>query len=133
VNQNGFKQMQINLSGLGCWIAFFGVIWLLGAVGLGWLVRSLAVLVLLIMLAPVLLFLGFRFWLKRSLVQADCPVCTTTLTGIKGTQTQCPNCGTLLKADGEGFHRLQEEGTIDVTAVDVTPDPPSSLPEGEQR
>lgn len=128
MNQNGSNQLQLNFSGLGCWIAFFGIIWLLGAVGLGWLVKSLAVLVVLLMLAPVLAFLGFRFWLKRNLVQADCPVCATALTGIKNTQTVCPSCATPLKAEADSFRRLQEEGTIDVTAVDVTPEGPSSLP-----
>ena len=45
MNQPGFRQIQFNLSGLGCWLTLFGVIWLLGAVGLGWLIESLTVIV----------------------------------------------------------------------------------------
>jgi hypothetical protein len=131
VNQPGFRQFQFNLSGLGCWLTLFGLIWLLGAVGLGWLVKSLAVLVVLVLLAPVLGFLGLRFWLRRNLVQANCPVCTTTLTGIKGAETLCPSCGTPLKVNADGFSRLTEAGTIDITAVDVTVEA-VTLPEGDE-
>ncbi|MGF1568079.1 MAG: hypothetical protein ACFCVD_08395 [Nodosilinea sp.] len=131
MNQNGFNQIRFNLSGLGCWIALIGVVWLLGAIGLGWLVKSLVVLVFLILLAPVLIFLGLRFWVRRNLVQAPCPVCTADLTGIKGAETLCPSCGTPLKVEADGFHRLQEAGTIDVTAVDVTPESRGSRLEGD--
>lgn len=122
MNQPGFKQIQFNLSGIGCWLTAIAGIWLLGAIGLGWLVKSLAVLILLIMLAPVLIFFGLRFWLNRNLVQANCPVCGTSLTGIKGAETLCPSCGTPLTVEADGFQRLTEAGTIDVTAVDVTPE-----------
>ncbi len=136
MNQPGFRQIQFNLSGLGCWLTLLGVIWLLGAVGLGWLIKSLAVIVVLILLIPVFAFVGLRFWLKRNLVQARCPVCTTPITGIRDAATQCPNCGTVLTATATGFQRQAEEGTIDITAVDVTVDAvtldtPPTLPEGE--
>jgi hypothetical protein len=134
VNQNGPNQIQLNFSGIGCWLMAIGIIWLLGAVGLGWIVKSLAVLVVLLILAPVFLFLGVRFWLKRNLVQAECPVCATSLTGLKGAQTLCPSCGTPLQVEANGFHRLAQEGTIDVDAVDVvdvTVDPLPNLPEGD--
>ncbi len=120
MNQDGFNQFRFNLSGIGCWLTALGVIWLLGAVGLGWVVKSIAVIAILIMLAPVFIFLGLRFWLKRNLIQADCPVCSTSLTGIKGAETLCPNCGTPLKVEAEGFKRPAQEGTIDLNAVDVT-------------
>lgn len=137
MNQPGFRQIQFNLSGLGCWLVLFGVIWLLGAVGLGWLVKSLAVIVVLILLIPVFAFVGLRFWLRRNLVQAHCPVCTTPLTGLKNAATQCPNCGTVLTTTATGFQRQREEGTIDITAVDVTVDavtldPPPTLPDSDQ-
>jgi hypothetical protein len=136
VNQNDLKQIRFNLSGIGCWVMVIGIIWLLGAVGLGWLIKSLAVLVVLLMLAPVLVFIGLRFWLKRNLVQADCPVCSTGLTGLKGAETLCPSCGTPLKVEADGFHRLAEAGTIDVEAVDVvdiTAEQLPNLPEGENQ
>ena len=137
MNQPGFRQIQFNLSGLGCWLTLLGVIWLLGAVGLGWLVKSLAVIVVLILLIPVFAFVGLRFWLKRNLVQGNCPVCTTPLTGLKDAVTPCPNCGTVLATTPEGFQRQTEDGTIDITAVDVTVDAvtldlPPTLPEDEQ-
>lgn len=136
MSQPGFRQIQFNLSGLGCWLTLLGVIWLLGAVGLGWLVKSLAVIVVLILLIPVFAFVGLRFWLKRNLVQANCPVCSTPITGLKDAATQCPNCGTVLTAAINGFQRQAEEGTIDITAVDITVDAvtldtPPTLPEGD--
>ncbi|HIK46838.1 MAG TPA: hypothetical protein IGR64_18480 [Leptolyngbyaceae cyanobacterium M65_K2018_010] len=135
MHQPGFRQIQVKGSGLGCWLTLLGLVWLLGAMGLGWLIKSLALLILLVMLTPILAFLGFRFWLRRNLVQAACPVCSTALTGLKGTQTLCPNCGTPLETDGRGFQRLTEEGTIDVTAVDVVEVAAEAVPqlsEGEE-
>lgn len=131
MNQPGFRPIQFNLSGIGCWLVLLGVIWLLGAAGLGWLVKSLAVLVGLMLLTPVLVFVGLRFWLRRNLVQAACPVCATPLTGLKGAETLCPSCGTQLKAGIDSFERPTEDGTIDVTAVDVTVETLPTLPEGE--
>lgn len=132
MNFNRSNQIQLNFSGLGCWLTLLGVIWLLGAVGLGWIVKSLAVLVVLVLVTPVLAFLGLRFWLRRNLVQGACPVCATAVTGIKGAETTCLNCGTALRTEADGFSRLAEAGTIDVTAVDVvdvTAKP--VLPEGD--
>ncbi|MEY3299236.1 MAG: hypothetical protein RLZZ597_2496 [Cyanobacteriota bacterium] len=134
MKQPGFRQIQFNLSGLGCWLTALALLWLLGAVGLGWLIKSLAVIVVLILLIPVFVFVGLRFWLRRNLVQAACPVCATPLTGIQGAVTQCSNCGTVLMASATGFRRQADEGTIDITAVDVTVDAvtleaPPTLPE----
>ncbi|MEB3289829.1 MAG: hypothetical protein VKI82_07930 [Leptolyngbya sp.] len=140
MKQPGFRQIQLNMSGLGCWLTLLGVLWLLGAVGLGWIVKSLAVIVALILLIPVFAFVGVRFWLKRNVIEANCPVCDTPLTGIKDGATQCFTCGTVLTTTTHGFQRMTEEGTIDITAVDVvdvtadtlTLDVPSTLPEGDQ-
>ncbi len=140
MSQPGFRQIQFNLSGLGCWLTLLGILWLLGAVGLGWIVKSLAVIVVLILLIPVFAFVGVRFWLKRSLIQGNCPVFTTPLTGIKDATTQCPNCGTVLTTTANSFQRQAEEGTIDITAMDVvditadtlTLDTSPTLPEPDQ-
>lgn len=136
MNRNNFNQIRVNLPGLGCWLTLIGVVWLLGAVGLGWLVKSLAVLVVLTLAAPVLGFLGLRFWLRRNLVQGPCPVCSTALAGIKGAEMRCLNCGTPLHTEINGFSRITEAGTVDVTAVDVsatdiTVDAKPVLPEGD--
>jgi hypothetical protein len=119
VNQFDLRSVQFNLSGIGCWLTLIGLVWLLGAVGLGWLVKSVALLLLLLFLTPILAFLGFRFWLQRNLTRANCPVCETPLTGLRGTAIACPNCGTSLEVLATAFERVAEAGTIDVTAVDV--------------
>ncbi|MEM8805172.1 MAG: hypothetical protein AAGF01_03890 [Cyanobacteria bacterium P01_G01_bin.38] len=119
MTQNGPNGLQINFSGIGCWLTLIGLAWLIGAVGLGWVVKSALVLFGLIAIAPVIAFIGFRFWLKQRLVQGNCPVCSQPLAGLTTMQTACPNCGTALKATREGFQRATPEGTIEVQAVEV--------------
>lgn len=119
MNQNDLRQLNLNFSGIGCWLTAIAGAWLLGALGLGWLVKSFVVLVLLLLLAPIVAFVGFRWWLQRNVIQADCPVCSFNLTGLNGTQSICPNCGTALQAQAGAFQRIAQEGTIDVEAVDV--------------
>ena len=116
----GSNNYQINFSGIGCWLTVFAVIWLLGAVGLGWIVKSIAFLFVLIVAAPILAFIGFRWWLNRNLIQSDCPVCQTPLAGLNHSQLICPNCQTPLQATKEGFERFTPDGTVEVSAVDVT-------------
>ncbi len=113
---------QLNFSGLGCWLTVIGFAWLLGALGLGWLVKSIAVLLVLLLVAPVIGFLGFRWWLNRNLIEGACPVCQTSLTGLNKMRTVCPNCQTPLQVTLEGFERDVPEGTVEVNAVDVTDD-----------
>lgn len=113
------KSFQFNFSNLVGWLTGLGVIWLLGAVGLGWLVNSFFILVGLLVLAPVLAFFGFQWWLQRNLIQAQCPVCRYDFTGLNRTQIQCPSCGELLKVDQGKFNRLTPPGTIDVQAVEI--------------
>lgn len=119
MNSNDFKQIQLNFSGFGCWLTIIAAAWLLGAVGLGWLVKSALVLILLLVLAPVVAFIGFRWWLQRNLVQGKCPACGADVAGLKGTQSLCTNCGTAIEAQEGGFQRVTPAGTIDVTAVEV--------------
>nr|WP_228035115.1 hypothetical protein [Oculatella sp. LEGE 06141] len=112
--------MQFNVSGIGFWLTAFAIVWLLGAVGLGWLVKSFLILIGLIILAPVVAFVGFRWWLKRNLVEAQCPVCHYESAGINGMQLRCPSCGEPLKVDAGHFQRLTPPGTVDVEAIDVS-------------
>ncbi|MEM9006998.1 MAG: hypothetical protein AAGE59_26155 [Cyanobacteria bacterium P01_F01_bin.86] len=116
----GSNNYQINFSGLGCWLAVIAVIWLLGAAGLNWLVGSLALLLAFLFIAPVLLFIGFRWWLKRNLIQGSCPACGTPLTGLRKAQIACPNCRTALQITKDGFERFTPDGTVEVSAVNVT-------------
>jgi len=120
VYPQGSNNYQINFSGLGCWLTVIAVAWLLGAIGLGWIVKSIAVLFVLILAAPVIAFIGFRWWLKRNLIEDNCPVCATPLAGLKNSQTVCPNCRTPLQIGRDGFERFTPEGTVEVNAVDVT-------------
>ena len=114
------KSFQFSFFRLASWLTPFLVIWLLGYVGLGWLVNSFLILVGLLFLAPVLGFVWFRWWLQRNMVQAQCPVCTYKLTALNRTQLQCPSCGELLKVEQGKLNRLTPPGTIDVQAVEVS-------------
>ena len=109
----------MGLSALRTWLIVFGVIWLLGFMGLGWLVKSFFVLILLILLTPVVLFLGLRWWLGRNLVQAPCPVCGFAMAGLNNTQTRCPNCNESLQASNGQFQRITPPGAVDVDVVEV--------------
>ena len=120
MNQDSLKNFQVNLSGLGCWLTVLATMLLLGSLGLGWLVKSFVVLAGLIVIAPVIVFFGFRWWLKRNLVQDDCPVCGYEFTGLNRTQFQCPSCKEPLKIEQNHFERLTPPGTIDVKAVEVS-------------
>ena len=114
-----FNQLQVRFPGLGCWVFVLGTIWLLGAIGLSGIIKFTAALVLFFMLAPVLAFVGVRFWLKRNLINGACPVCEQTLAGLKSSNLTCPNCATELIATAEGFERVAADGVIDIQAVDI--------------
>jgi len=113
------KSLQLNLLNLRPWLTVVAVIWLLGSLGLGWLVNSLLIIFGLLFLTPVLAFFGFRWWLQRNLVSDQCPVCTYEFSGLNNTQLQCPNCGEQLLVQQKHFRRFTPEGTIDITAVEV--------------
>jgi hypothetical protein len=119
VYKMSLKTFQVNLSNLRPWLTLLAVMWLLGSLGLGWLVNSLLIIVGLLSLAPILAFFGFRLWLQHNLVTDSCPVCSYEFTGLNNTQLQCPNCREPLSVQKGHFHRFTPEGTIDVTAVEV--------------
>ncbi len=123
MNQGSFKNLQIGLAEVSRLILPFAVIWLLGAIGLGWLVKSFFILLGLILLTPVIAFIGLQWWLKRNLVQAACPVCQFEFMSLNQTEFSCPNCNEPLKAEHGQFHRLTPPGTIDISAVEVQAQP----------
>ena len=98
------KSFDLNISNLGRWIAIIGVAWLIGTVGLGWLVNWLLILVGLLILVPVLGFFGFRYWLQSNLIRDNCPVCHYEFTGLNKTQLPCPNCSEPLQVIKGKFH-----------------------------
>lgn len=119
MNQDSFKNFQIGFSEISRLLLPFLIIWLLGTIGLGWLVKSFFILVGLLLITPVIAFLGFRWWLKRNLIQAHCPVCDYEFVSLNQTEFRCPNCSEPLKAENGDFNRLTPPGTIDISAVEV--------------
>jgi Zn finger protein HypA/HybF involved in hydrogenase expression len=118
--QNDWRSIQVRFPGIGCWATLIVIVWLLGSVGLGWIIKSALVLFALILILPVVAFIGLRFWFSRNLIQGACPVCAQPLTGLTVLATACPNCGTALQVTREGFQRTTADGTIDVQAVEVS-------------
>lgn len=119
MNQDSLKNFQIGLSEVSRLLLPFAVIWLLGAVGLGWLVKSFFILIGLLLITPVIAFLGFRWWLSRNLIQANCPVCNYEFVSLNKTDFRCPHCSEPLRAENGHFSRLTPPGTIDISAVEV--------------
>ncbi len=119
MNQNGMRSLQFNFSGFSFWLTLLALIWLLGSIGLGWLVKSFIILIGLILVMPLLAFIGFRWWLKRNLVVDRCPVCDYESAAINGTQLRCPSCSEPLQVEKRHFHRLTPPGTVDITAIEV--------------
>ena len=116
---NGFRQLQLNFSGVGCWLTLAIGFGLVATVGIGWILKSLLVLVVLLFLIPVLAVAGAQFWLRRNLVEGTCPACAQPLTGFKPIPLSCPSCGIALQADDGIFTRVAAEGTIDVDVINV--------------
>jgi hypothetical protein len=122
VNNNSPNLFQINLPRFQSWLTILAVCLLLGSLGLGWLVKSALVVIGLAIVTPIIGFLGFFWWLRRSIVEAECPVCSNPLQGVNGSEIQCTNCGELLKVDRGQFIRDTPADTIDVIAVEVVQD-----------
>lgn len=120
MNQYEPKLLQFNLSDMGCLLALVTTLVLLGSVGLSWVVNSVLILVGLLFITPVIGWFGFRWWLKRNLVEDNCPVCGFEFTGFNRVECRCPSCGEPLKVEQGHFNRLTPPGTIDVDAVEVS-------------
>lgn len=120
MNQDSFRNLQYGLTALSRWVILLLAIMLLSSLGLGWLLQSFVILLALIIVTPIIAFLGFQWWLSRNLVQDHCPVCSYEFTSLKQTQFHCPNCNEPLTISHGKFHRLTPPGTIDVVAVDVS-------------
>ncbi|MCL2932737.1 MAG: hypothetical protein MGG11_10900 [Trichodesmium sp. MAG_R03] len=107
------------MSNIGNWLIFLAVIWLLGSVGFGWLVNSILILFGFILITPIVVFIGLRWWLNRNLIMDKCPICSYEFTALNHTQCQCPSCEEPLKVEGGHFNRLTPPGIIDVSAVEI--------------
>jgi predicted RNA-binding Zn-ribbon protein involved in translation (DUF1610 family) len=119
VNQ-GTPKISLNLPRISNWLILLGIACVLVSIGLGWVVKSLLIVVGLLLLTPVVGFFALQWWLKRNLIEDKCPVCQYEFTALNQTQFQCANCGEPLKIEEGHFSRLTPPGTIDVTAVEVS-------------
>lgn len=115
----GFRQLQLNFSGMGCWLTLAIGFGLVTTVGIGWLLKSLLVLVVLLIAVPIVLVVGVQFWLRRNLVEGPCPSCAQPLTGFRTIPMSCPSCGVELQAKNGTFARTAADGTIDVNVINV--------------
>ena len=123
MNQENFKTFQVGMVEVSRLLFPFLIIWLLSSIGLWWLVKSLLILFGLLLILPIVGFIGFRWWLKRSLIQGQCPVCSHEFVSLNRAEFRCPSCSEPLKAENGHFVRLVPSGTIDVNAVEVTVQP----------
>ncbi|TVQ47976.1 MAG: hypothetical protein EA365_02655 [Gloeocapsa sp. DLM2.Bin57] len=105
-------------SGLGCLVIMLLIGLLLGAVGLGWIVNGFLIFLALILITPVIAWIGLNWWLQRNLVSQPCPVCGYEFTSLNNSQCECPNCGELLEVKKGKLLRMTPPGIIDVTVVD---------------
>lgn len=121
MNQN-FRNLLLNInnSGLGCLLSFIAIALLFGSAGLGWVVNGFLIFVAFLLITPVIIFFVVRWWLKRNLVEDQCPVCNYQFTGFNNIECRCPNCGELLQVQSGKFRRITPEGTIDVDVINVT-------------
>jgi ribosomal protein S27E len=119
VNDRYNKLLQLNTSGLGCWASVILGIFLVTSLGLGWVIKGFVISLGLLLVIPMIAFWGLQWWLKRKLVQAQCPVCSYEFTGFKQTEFNCPSCGEALQVESTGFSRITPPGTIDVDAIEV--------------
>ncbi|PZU97391.1 MAG: hypothetical protein DCE90_07505 [Pseudanabaena sp.] len=101
-------------SGVRFWLTTLLIFWAFSAIGLGWLVNSFFILIGFITLVPVIAFFGLQWWVKSSIVSAECPICSSEFTASRSSQFQCPNCGEPLQEQNSKFVRLSPPGTIDI-------------------
>jgi Zn finger protein HypA/HybF involved in hydrogenase expression len=119
VNQ-GTPKISLKLPAVSNWLVMLLIACVLVSIGLGWVVKSILIVFGFLLLTPVVAFFGLQWWLKRNLIEGNCPVCQHEFTALNQTQCQCPNCGEPLKIEQGHFNRLTPPGTIDVTAVEVS-------------
>jgi hypothetical protein len=119
VDPNQFRTFQWRTGGLGIWLAAFLALFILSAIVPDWLINGILILMGLMFIAPIVGVLGLQWWLQRSLVQGNCPICDYPLSGLKQVQVQCPSCGELLKVNNGQYQRTAPPGTVDVQVVEV--------------
>lgn len=61
---------------IGNWLIVLVIIWLLGFIGLGWLVNFILILFGFILIVFIVLFFGFCWWLNCNLIMDKCFICS---------------------------------------------------------
>ncbi len=113
------RGLQVSFPGLRFLVTIIALVWLLTAIGLGWLVKSFLILIVLLLLAPVVGYVGLRWWLQRNMVTSECPVCHSTTVGLRSSQFECVACGEPLEFDRDHAVRVAPPGTVDVEVIEV--------------
>lgn len=119
MNRYSINPFSLNLTNIKFWLISAAIVWFLGAIGLGWIINSLMILISFVLILPVIAFLGLRWWLQRNLIQAQCPACQFEFAHLNRPDLQCPSCGEALKVEGGQFVRISAPNTIDVKAVEI--------------
>lgn len=100
--------------GLRFWLTTLLVIWGLSALGLGWIINSIFILVGALIAIPIIGAIALQWWVNRSIVTSNCPVCEHTSSATLGSEFYCPSCGEPLQIDKRKFVRISQPGTIDI-------------------
>jgi len=117
VNSNFFKQIQLpSINNLLTWLL---LVWALGALGLGWVVKSLLIVFGVLAIAPIIFIAGAQWWVNRNLIRESCPSCGFEVAALNNTELNCPSCGEALKIANGQVIRPAPQGTIDVSVVEV--------------
>ncbi|MEM8602602.1 MAG: hypothetical protein AAGF24_02040 [Cyanobacteria bacterium P01_H01_bin.121] len=124
MNPNPFKRVNLQWSGgsLRFYLLLLAFVLFLGGVLPRWFLDTISTLIILAFVTPIIGFLGLRWWLRRNLIQATCPVCQYPLTAMKATRLQCPNCAEMLSVQDGTLKRDSPPGTIDVDVVELPQD-----------
>lgn len=119
MDRDSMRGLQVSFPGVRFLITVIALVWLLTAIGLGWLVKSFVILIVLLLLAPIVGYIGLRWWLSRNLLSAECPVCHSKTVGLRNSQFNCLTCGEPLEFDHDQLVRVTPPGTVDVEVIEV--------------
>lgn len=112
----------LQLRGILVWVTGLMALLLIGSIIPDWLINFFLWIIILAFLAPIVGIFGLRWWLQRSMITGDCPVCSAPLQMLNVQQTEltCPHCGTPLQVQQGKFVRLTPPGVVDVAVIEVS-------------
>ncbi|NJN29605.1 MAG: hypothetical protein HC824_03465 [Synechococcales cyanobacterium RM1_1_8] len=118
MDPNRFSEVRsIQLRGLGSLLLGLVALFALISILPDWFVELSTFLVALVVIAPIVGFVGLRWWLNRNIVQGSCPVCAAPLSALQGRPLTCPSCGESLLVKDRQFVRQTPPGTVDVEVI----------------